>query len=464
MGRNLRDSLAYAGHEVELVTTGEEGLDRAVATDPDLILLDLMLPHMNGMDVLRGLRADQSARGDHVSSPVVMMTAYGDIETAVTAMKNGAEDFVIKSGGLGELSVVVERALKRRSLEDNLNYFRNRERAGSVLDSIVGTSASMERIKSKVRRLVSGPAAASSSPPTVLITGETGTGKDMIARAIHYEGPRESEAFVYVNCTAIPSELFESELFGHVKGAFTDARGSKKGLFEVAHRGTIFLDEIGHLILPLQAKLLAAIDNRTIRPVGATVERRVDTQVIAASNRDMEAAIRSGDFRQDLYHRLRVVTFEVPPLRERVEDIEPLALHFVAQHAQRSAIHIRGITPEAMALLEAHDWPGNVRELSHMIESVVLMIDDDTIRPEHLPLQTGNKPGGVGIRLADESVIDVDFARGTPTLDEVQNQIINAALVYARHNVSRAARILGISRDALRYRIEKQSANRDAKG
>lgn len=456
LGRNLRDSLRYTGHEVELVTTGEEGVDRAVATEPDLVLLDLMLPQMGGMDVLRALRSN------HVSSSVVIMTAHGDIETAVKAMKDGAEDFVTKTGRLSELDIVVERVLKRRTLEENLDYFRNRERVDSALDRIIGVSASIVQIKSKIRRLVAGPAMSSSSPPTVLITGETGTGKDMFARAIHYEGPRQSQPFVYVNCTAIPGELFESELFGHVKGAFTDARTSKKGLFEVAHGGTIFLDEIGHLLPPLQAKLLAAIDNKSVRQVGATAEHPVDLHVIAASNRDLNEAIAVGEFRQDVYHRLRVVAIDVPPLREHVEDIEPLALHFVAEYAQRSAVRIRGIAPETMAALQAYDWPGNVRELSHVIESIVLMIDDDVIRPEHLPIQPGSAPGGVDVLLGDRSTISVDFANGTPTLDEVENQIITSALEYSKHNVSRAARILGISRDALRYRLQKQAAGPDA--
>ncbi len=451
LGRNLRDSLEFAGHAVELAVTGEEGVERVLATEPDLVLLDLMLPQMSGMDVMHALKAH------HVDSSIVMMTAHGDIETAVRAIKDGAEDFITKSGRLTELNLVLERVLRRRELEATLSYLRDRERGDSALDRVVGRSAAIGQIKTKIRRLAAGPAMQSEAPPTILITGETGTGKDLIARAIHYEGPRSARPFVYVNCTAIPSELFESELFGHVKGAFTDARTSKKGLFEVAQGGTIFLDEIGHLPLSNQAKLLAAIEKKSIRPVGATTERGVDVHVIAATNRDLHAAIAAGEFRQDLYHRLCVVTIEIPPLRQRDDDIEDLTLYFVAEFAQRAGVDVRGVTPDALAALRAYDWPGNVRELSHVVESIVLMLDGDYIRREHLPIRPVADPGGVAVRVGGQDLIELDFAAGQPTLEEVEQRIIQAALEYAKHNVSRAARILGITRDALRYRVQKKS-------
>jgi len=450
LGRNLRDSLQYAGHTVELAMTGEEGVERVLATEPDLVLLDLLLPQMSGMDVMHALRAH------HVDSSIVMMTAHGDIETAVRAIKEGAEDFITKSGRLSELNVVLERVLRRRELELTLRYLRERERGDSVLDRIIGRSAAIGQIKAKIRRLATGPAMESVSPPTILITGETGTGKDLIARAIHYEGPRSARPFVYVNCTAIPADLFESELFGHVKGAFTDAKSSKKGLFEVGQGGSIFLDEIGHLPPKNQSKLLSAIETKSIRPVGATAERAVDVHVIAATNRDLQEAIAAGEFRQDLYHRLCVVLIEIPPLRHRPEDIEDLTLHFVAEFAQRAGASVRGVTPEAMAVLESYDWPGNVRELSHVVESVVLMLDGEYIRREHLPIRPVADPGGVAVHVGGRGLIEVDFAAGTPTLEEVEQRIIQEALEYAKHNVSRAARILGITRDALRYRLQKK--------
>lgn len=456
LAKNICDALNLGGHEAESATTGEEGLERVGEFAPDLILLDLRLPRMDGLEVLRTLRSRK------ISTPVIVVSAHGSIDAAVEAMKNQASDFLTKPLDLTALQMVVNRVLEHQRVVERLDYFRSRERADSGIGSILGTSSSIESVRQLIKRLVRTPAMASAYPPSVLILGETGTGKDLVARAIHYEGPRADNAFVRMNCTAVPDELFEAELFGHVKGAFTDARTSKKGLMEVADGGTLFLDEIGHMKLALQAKLLTSIEQKMIRPVGATSERPVNIHVIAATNRNLEQAIEAGEFRVDFYHRLRVITIEPAPLRERVEDVDVLAAHFLRLYGSRFGTRPKRISDEGMALLRAHRWPGNVRELSHAIESAVLMCDDDTLGPEHFQVPLGRPGSTLEMELPGGRSLVVDFEAGHPTLDEIENTILQAALEYTNHNASRAARILGLTREAVRYRLEKHKARRQA--
>jgi DNA-binding NtrC family response regulator len=359
---------------------------------------------------------------------------------------------------LKELELVVSRVLQHRRVADNLDYIRRRERSESALDQIIGRSEPMAMVRRMVERFLSTPALGSQFPPTVLLTGETGTGKDLVARAIHYAGPRRDGPFVPVNCTALPEHLVEAELFGHVKGAFTDARGDKRGLFEVADGGTLFLDEIGHMKPSLQAKLLGALEHRTIRPVGGTSERKINTHLIAATNRDLQAAIKTGEFRDDLYHRLRVLTVHLPPLRERGADVEELARHFLQLYTTRFGMPAAEISAEALAILRRYDWPGNVRELSHAIESALLIADGPRIGPEHLNVRPAGPGGAVEVHLPGARVIAVDFAdpERCPKLDALEHEVIRAALQYTHNNLSQAARLLGISRDAIRYRMEKR--------
>jgi len=449
LARNLAQSLKLAGHTVQSVGSGEDGLALADTTAPDLILLDLRLPGIDGLDVLRELRQ----RG--CAASVVVMTAYGSVDSAVEAMKAGASDYLTKPLDLHEVELVVEQVLAHRRVAANLEYFRRREEQSADLDAIIGDSPAIQSVKQFIRRIVSTPALASELAPPILLTGETGTGKDLVARAIHYAGPRRAAPFVHINCTALPEQLVEAELFGHVKGAFTDARGDKRGLIEVADGGTLYLDEIGHMAPSLQAKLLGVIEQRIIRPVGGTIERKIDIHIIAATNRDLQEAIHAELFRDDLYHRLRVLAIDLPPLRVRGGDIDQLADHFVRLYAGRFGLSVAGIGEDARALLRRHDWPGNVRELSHAIESAVLIADGPQIRCEHLNIQ----PPGVGAKLRVEmpgdQVMKIDFATGSLRLEDIEYQVIRAALEFSKHNVSRAARILGISRDAIRYRIEK---------
>ena len=449
LAKNVCESLRLSGHAATSTATGEEGIAEAARLVPDLILVDFRLPGIDGLEVIRQLRAEGN------SSSIIMMTAHGNIETAVDAMKRGASDFLTKPVDLHELRMVVERTLQHRVDAAELAYYRSRDRVESIDSQILGDCKPIRVVKEFVAKICAGSVLESEQPPSILIEGETGTGKDLLARAIHYSGPRKSKQFVQVNCTAMPDQLIESELFGHVKGSFTDARTDKRGLFEVADGGTIFLDEIGHMKGEFQAKLLNVLENRAIRPVGGMKEKRVNVHVIAATNRNLADAINEGEFREDLYHRLRVLTVLMPPLRDRGDDVELLAKHFLASCAARFGISLTGFSEDALAHIRQYDWPGNVRELLHCMESTVLTMDGAIVRPEHLNIRKAAQRGGLTLSLSDYKSIQIDFAQEQPKLEEVEYEIITAALDYASQNASRAARILGISRDAIRYRIDK---------
>lgn len=449
LARNICESLRLAGYTASSTSSGEDGLEAAEKDPPDVLLLDLRLPGMDGLEVLRELRA----RGN--STSVVIMTAYGRIDDAITAMRLGASDYLTKPLDLKELDLVVGRVLDQRRLTANLDYLRTRERRLSGLDGVIGESEPMQAVKRLISRIVSTQALASELPPSVLLLGETGTGKDLIARAIHYAGPRRDRPFVHINCTALPESLAEAELFGHVKGAFTDARGDKRGLFEVADGGTLYLDEIGHTRPGLQAKLLGALENRTIRPVGSTSERQINVHVIAASNRDLEEAIRQEEFREDLYHRLRVLTVNLPALRERGNDIRLLADHFLEVYSTRFGVPRKRLTAEAYTLMASYGWPGNVRQLSHTIESALLISEGSAIGTEHLGIQI-IRPAPLRVEVPGVEQVELDFDSETcPKLEDVEHQIIESAVRHCHNNLSRAARVLGISRDAIRYRLER---------
>lgn len=450
LAKNICDALRFAQHDATSARTGEEGLTAAEKNKPDVILLDYRLPGMDGLDVLRELKKQGGA------ASVVMMTAHGNIDAAVEAMKLGAVDFLTKPLDLIELQIIIKRVLEQQRLAGQLDYFRERERATAGFDQIIGESRAISELKRLIQRLVSTPALASAEPPSILITGETGTGKDLVARAIHYAGPRRDEPFVHVNCTALPDHLVEAELFGHVKGAFTDARTDKRGLLECADGGTVFLDEIGHMPQGLQAKLLQALEHRTIRPVGATKEKKINVHFLAATNRRLEEAIETNEFREDLYHRLRTLSIHLAPLRERGDDVLLLSDHFRKLYLSKFGLPTLLYSAETVEAIRLYDWPGNVRELAHVIESAVLTADGPRIRPEHLNIQAVAPGDAVTeIQVSGSSSITIDFSNNCPTLEEVEYQIIAAALQYSKHNLSRAARILGISRDAVRYRLER---------
>ncbi len=454
LSKNVRDKLRIHGHEAQTAHNCKDAQARCAGFLPDVILLDLRLPDGDGLELLPKLKIESP------SSSVVVITAHGNERIAVDAMKAGATEYLTKPVDMEELLLVVERCVTQQRVSDNLAFLRSREESSSGLDRIIGESAPIQSLKDTIQRLTRTKVLALSEPPTVLITGETGSGKDLAARAIHYDGPRAARPFIQVNCTALPATLFESELFGHLKGAFTSASQAKRGLFEVAEGGTIFLDEIGHMSMEMQAKLLHAIEHREIRPVGATEARPINVHIIAATNRDLQAAVDADEFRRDLYHRLRVVHIELPSLRERADDISLLADYFVSAHCQRFGLSPKRFSDGALAAMKRHPWRGNVRELSHLIESCILQIDGNLIEAADLPLPRDTQPatavdGHVQIELAGGRHITMDFENGTPTLDEVEQTILLAAFEFTNQNLSRAARILGITREALRYRLNK---------
>lgn len=437
LGRQLDRALTGAGHDVTVATSGTEALEGLAAIEPDLVLLDLRLPDQSGLDVLTQLlqRAPELA--------VLMMTAYGSVADVVEAMRRGAADYLPKPLDLDELRLTIERTLTRRRRERELAY--HRQRVASARDQVIGDDPRVHALFDQITSL----AKAELDPgrrPTILLTGETGTGKGLVARAIHEAlgaGP-----FIELNCTGLPSSLVEEELFGHERGSFTGATGSRPGLFEAAEGGAIFLDEIGHLELGVQAKFLKVIEEKRVRRLGASRERKLDVHVIAATNRDVSAAVAEGDFRADLFHRLAVLSFEMPPLRERVDDIVLLARHFCAEIGKQYRRPELGITGDAEQLFQQYPWPGNVRELRNIIERAVL-------------LSTSTKLGveifGPMLQLGGAVTIGENFTLppGGVQLADLEADLIAQALERAASNRTQAAKLLGLTRDQLRYRMEK---------
>lgn len=454
LAKNVRDKLRIHGHDAQVAHNCRDAAAACASFLPDVVILDLRLPDGDGLELLPRLKTECP------SCSVIVVTAHGNERIAVDAMKAGASEYLTKPVDMEELQLIVDRSVEQQRINENLAFLRGQEQSSSGLDRIIGESAAVRSLKETIQRLTRTKVLALAEPPTVLITGETGSGKDMAARAIHYDGPRSAKPFIQVNCTALPATLFESELFGHLRGAFTSASAAKRGLFEVASGGTIFLDEIGHMSLEMQAKLLHAIEHREIRPVGATESRPINVHIIAATNRDLQAAVDAGDFRRDLYHRLRVVHIEMPPLRERADDVSLLARHFVDSHSRRFGLPAKRFSDAALAAMRRHSWRGNIRELSHMIESCILQIDGGIIDAVDLPISidsgcASGVAGDLQIAMPGGRVVNLNFETGSPTLDEVEHTILVTAFEYTNQNLSRAARILGITREALRYRLNK---------
>lgn len=438
LARNLGRSLERMGHSVETTDSGESALAQVQAQRPDLILLDNRLPGMSGLDTLQRLRAHDP------SLLVIMMTAFATLDDAVTAMRLGAADFVRKPIGLAELELAVERVVQNDRLRQELRYYRG-QRDGRGNGGLVGESEAMQQLRHTVERL-RGVQRAKGGGPTILIVGETGTGKGLLARTLHQTGARKGGPFIELNCTAIPEALLESELFGHEKGAFTDAHAAKPGLIEAAEGGTLFLDEIGHVSGAVQAKLLKVIEERTVRRLGSLRDRATDVWVLAATNRDLEAAVRKGEFREDLYHRLRVLEIAVPPLRARGDDVIDLAEHFLRVHASQYGVPAPRLSPAARAALKAYRWPGNVREVANIMERAVLLNDGGAIEPSDLAMLPAEPPA---------TEFCVTFPPGGIVWADLEKSLIEQALAQAGGNQVRAAKLLGLSRDALRYRMEK---------
>ncbi len=432
--RVIQLELESGGYEVDGAPTAEQAL--ALATVADLIVTDLRLPGMDGL----GLISELHARG--IGVPVVVMTAHGSVETAVEAMKLGAADFLQKPFSLDHLTTVVGKVMAVQSLRTENQRLREQLDQRYQFDNIIGRSASMREIFQTVERVA--PTRA-----TVLLAGESGVGKDMIARAIHQHSPRKNHAFVKINCTALPENLMESELFGYEKGAFTGANTSKPGRFEQADKGTAFLDEIGDVPSHIQVKLLRILQERQFERLGSNMTRNVDVRIVAATNVDLRAALEQGRFREDLYYRLNVVPISVPPLRERKEDIPFLAMYFVRKLSAEIGSSAKEINPAAMDRLLAHTWPGNVRELENTIERSLVLASGEVLQAADMRIEAPRNGGA--FPAAQQSPI---LPEGE-TLEHWEQMMIREALRRANGNKSQAARLLGLTRNALRYRLSQ---------
>jgi DNA-binding NtrC family response regulator len=427
--RVIELQLVSAGFDVDKAATAEDGLkivDRA-----DMVLTDLKLPNMDGLQFLGLIRRQNS------QVPVVMMTAYGTVETAVESMKAGATDFLLKPFSLDHLMQVVHKALEMRALRDENRQLKAELGRRYEFDNIIGRSPAMQEIFDTIERVA--PTRA-----TVLLAGESGVGKDLVARAIHFHSPRRDRPLVKINCTAIPENLMESELFGYEKGAFTGANTTKPGKFEQADTGTVFLDEIGDVPGPIQVKLLRVLQEREFERLGSNVTRHIDVRVIAATNQDLRAALEQGTFRQDLYYRLNVVPLNIPSLRERKQDIPFLANHFVKKLAPDAGCRVESITDAAMEKLTAYHWPGNVRELENVIERSLVMAKGTALDAADIKLESAPR-----VKPQNET----HFLPEGMSLDAYEQEIIREALRRADGNKSQAARMLGLTRNALRYRL-----------
>jgi two-component system, NtrC family, response regulator AtoC len=446
LARNIAHYFEKLGHTVEVAHDGPSGVAAAERAMPDVVIVDFQLPGFDGLEVIRSLRRiDAEVR-------TVMVTGHASVPVAVDAMKAGSMDLLTKPVSLASLKAVVDRALAERGARVALAYYRNKEAVQSSLDAIAGDSEPIRALRELVRIMAASEPADRSPVAPILVLGETGTGKELVARACHYAGPRASAPFVEINCAALPAHLIEGELFGHEKGAFTDAQARRIGLIESADGGTLFLDEIGELDLALQAKLLRVLENLRVRRLGSVQDRQVNVRIVAATNRDLDQLVQVGRFRGDLLYRLRVFQINIPPLRARGEDVLLLAERFLSQLAARYAKPAPALAASAREALLVHNWPGNVRELRNVIERAVLLNAGGALRAEDLvlgPRQAGATHGG---RNGAEPA--------TGSLEAVERRHLVRALEQAEWNVTRAAKLLDISRDTLRYRIEKHGLQR----
>jgi two-component system, NtrC family, response regulator AtoC len=457
---SLRQKCEEWGYQVTEADAGEPALRFAERENPDLVLLDVRLPDLSGIEVLDQLaQLKKNAAGP----AVIMITADPQLDDVKAAIKLGAVDFVGKPIDFELLHEVILSTLEELATRrGNPQSSPARPRPTFGFESIVSVSPKMTELMHFVRKV------ASCEASTILIQGESGTGKDLIAKALHYESTRRDKPFVAINCSAIPETLMEAELLGHEKGAFTDAKQMKKGLFEAADGGTLFLDEIGELSPVLQAKLLRVLEDQVVRRVGGLRDIQVDVRVIAASNRDLEKAVREGGFRQDLFYRLAIIAIFIPPLRDRKEDILPLVDFFIDRYNRRFKKSIRGITAETRSLILSHNWPGNVRELKNTIERGMILEEEFYLRSIYLPFSVGESngrtlfeqtsPPDAGRRLPNgRSLPRLYIPEGGTSLEELEHSMVELAMTQANGNQSNAAKLLDISRDALRYKLKKFS-------
>jgi DNA-binding NtrC family response regulator len=427
---SLRERFRRDGYTVIEAGTAASALDQAGAAD--LVLLDFRLPDGDGLSVLKRIKEIAP------DTLVVLMTAFSTVENAVDAMRYGAYDYLNKPFDLDAVALCVEKALETSRLRREVKAYRSTQSREFGFDSIIGQSPAMVAVKALLARIAGSPAS------TVLLTGETGTGKDLAAKAIHYGSDRASKPFVNITCSALPEALLESELFGHERGAFTDARQQKRGLFETADGGTVFLDEIGEMAPGLQAKLLRFLEEKTFKRVGGLSDVRVDVRVIAATHRDLEHAVQAGSFREDLFYRLQVMPVTLPPLRARRGDVAQLVAWYVNRYNHEFRKRVRGVTPDALLVLEQYAWPGNVRELRNAIERAMLLADEPWLTVDDFRTLTRSAAPAT-FKLPPDGL----------NLEDVERDLLVQALDRTEWNQTHAGRLLGINRDQVRYRIEK---------
>jgi len=444
---SMRELLDYMlkreGYRVDCAENGRRAVALVGQNNYDLLLCDIRLGDISGLDVLR------ACKKHHPGTVVIMISAYASTETAVEAMNEGAYDYVPKPFNKDELLETVAKALKLRTIEQEKELLEGELKRSLNFGMIVGNSPAMQYIYKMIRQV-------SKTKTNVLITGESGTGKELIARAIHMESDRRGQPFVAINCGGIPETLMESELFGHKKGSFTGAIQDKPGLFQEAHRGTIFLDEIGELSPPIQVKLLRAVQEKTVRPVGGTEDVSVDIRIVSATNKSLEKEVIAGKFREDLFYRLNVIEIKVPALRDRKADLKPLSQHFLEKYAREMGKEINKLSSYALDMMLKYDFPGNVRELENLLERSVALSTTNIILPDSLALSVHKRRWIEGIK---DRRFDVDEVSKGVALDSILEEIeaayLKKALDCSRGNKNRAAELLGISFRSLRYRLEK---------
>jgi len=449
--KSMRDILAISlskeGYEVTVAEGGDAAIEISRREHFDAVITDLRMPRTDGLQVLRTIkeRAPETA--------VIMVTAVGSTETAIEAMRLGAYDYITKPFKLDEINLIISRALERKRLWDENTYLRRQVETQHRFDNIIAKSPRMMEVFDTIRKIVD-------STSTVMITGESGTGKELVARAIHFNGTRRNKPFISVNCGAIPENLMESELFGHVKGSFTGAVANKEGLFQAADGGTLFLDEITEIPALLQVKLLRAIQEREIRRVGDTRDAKVEVRLIAASNRDLEQAVADGILREDLFYRLNVIPINLPPIRDRREDIPLLVAHFLQKLGRQLGKEGRGLTPEALAILERHSWPGNIRELENVLERAIVLGGAEMLGVEALPesVRRERPVRGFEIDLTDEG-LDLEA-----TLDALERRYLQRSLERTGGVQTKAAELLKMTFRQFRYKLQKHNLARRGPG
>ncbi len=444
---SLEKHLSARGYTVFTAENGEEGIKIHESQNPDVVFIDNKLPKMQGLDVISKIKANDE------DTCVIFMTAYGSIETAVKAMKLGASDYVNKPFSLKEIDILIEEISGKLKINKELQILRRQQKDVVTFDHIIGQSSEIKQIIQLSKKI------ADTEATTILLLGESGTGKDLFAKAIHNSSSRKDKPFVTINCSSLPETLLESELFGHEQGAFTDAKKLKKGFFEIAEGGTVFLDEIGEINLATQLKLLGVLENRTVRRLGGSKDIPVEIRIIAATNKDLKKTVEEKLFREDLYYRLKVFQITIPPLRAHKADIIPLAGYFISHFNPQFRKNIRSISPPAQEMLIKYNWPGNIRELRNVMERAVILETDTILKSESLPgeiIYVQDEPiKKNGLQEKPGSISENEALTENASLYEMEKQTIIHALKKTNNNQTKASKFLGITRDTLRYKIKK---------